>query len=86
MYDELQGNNELAAKEKCKRFYDRFGSHALRGPFEFGGTFICNSSVTYQSESEAEEARRSVAEKMETEFGVSGWGASVQTNSSNSSA
>ena len=36
-----QRNMESVVEDECKKFFHNFGSHSLRGPFHFGGIYIC---------------------------------------------
>ncbi len=71
-----------------REFFEKFGSHAFIGPFDFGGIFILNASLTYKSTEKTNETIYAVLSKIEAGFsasylGVAGVGVNASLEESN---
>ena len=76
---------ENIAHSLSNEFFRRFGSHAFLGPFDFGGTYILNCTITCESTEKETQVTYAVSNKLEGSFGVSGYGCGVKAVASTES-
>uniref|UniRef100_A0A3B4CW23 MACPF domain-containing protein n=1 Tax=Pygocentrus nattereri TaxID=42514 RepID=A0A3B4CW23_PYGNA len=55
---------------RTKRFFEKFGSHAAKGPIHFGGTFWWTASAEGFSSHELQEIKRLVSKSLDTNITV----------------
>ena len=73
----INTDNLEQAKDKIKKFFIKFGSHAQLGSFQLGGTFILNASLRTSSTYSSSEISQAVSFKLNSEISASGFGYSV---------
>ena len=57
---------------KIVDFFETFGSHIKGGPFVFGGVFVMQCYMDFESNSDRKEAKKAIASKMDQALSISG--------------
>ena len=79
-------NSIQSVQVECEAFFDKFGSHACRGPLHFGGIYKCKSYSSGFQESDRNEVQALQSDAVSASLGMSYGGVaggSTSTNISN---
>ena len=63
---EIDISDQFHKEAKCRKFFDRFGTHANQGPLHFGGIFLYKASTVGFSTDKTNEVKETTSKKLNT--------------------